>query len=77
MDARDVLTVAQMEDLNPAFTQSTLRWWIFNAEENGFGACLLRVRGRVYIDRIAFELWLEGHRVEAISEPENAFDECD
>lgn len=62
MNIEDALTVAQLAKLNPAFTQSTLRWWIFNAERNGFIQCLIRVGGRVYIDRKAFEAWLDSHR---------------
>lgn len=62
MDMTNLLTVAQLAELNPAFTESTIRWWIFNAEEFGFSKCVIRIRGRVYIDRVAFEAWLEEHR---------------
>jgi|TARA_R100001369_G_scaffold22967_1_gene42098 hypothetical protein len=47
----------------PAFPEATVRWWIFNAERNGFRECLLRVGGRVYIDRQAFIDWLKSHRI--------------
>ncbi len=62
MDMTHLLTVAQLAELNPAFTESTIRWWIFNAEEFGFSKCIIRIKGRVYIDRIACEAWLEQHR---------------
>jgi hypothetical protein len=62
MDVQNVLTVAQLAALNPAFSEATLRWWIFNAEKTGFARCLVRIGGRVYIDRAAFEVWLEEHR---------------
>lgn len=62
MDMTNLLTVAQLAEINPAFTESTIRWWIFNAEEFGFCKCVIRIRGRVYIDRVAFEAWLEEHR---------------
>ncbi|MCZ8036296.1 MAG: DNA-binding protein [Novosphingobium sp.] len=62
MELRNLLTVAQVEELNPALSQATLRWWIFNAEVNGFNKCLIRVGGRVFIDRVALEAWLEEHR---------------
>lgn len=64
----DVLTVAQLAELNPAFSESTIRWWIYNAKTNGFEKCLIRVRGtakrrgRLYIDRQALEAWLEEQR---------------
>lgn len=68
MQLGDVLTVAQLAEQNPAFSRSTIRWWIFNAAKNGFEKCLIRVRGvgkgrgRIYIDRKAFMAWLEGQR---------------
>ena len=58
----NVLTVKQLAKLNPAFTESTIRWWIFNAVTNGFNVCLIRMKRRIYIDRQAFERWLERHR---------------
>lgn len=67
MQLKDVLTVAQLAELNPAFSESTIRWWIFNAEKNGFARCLLRVGGRVYIDAVAFKRWLEEHREDAFA----------
>jgi hypothetical protein len=71
----DIMTVNQVVETFPAFAEPTIRWWIFNAEENGFGVCLIRVGGRVFIDRVAFEDWLESQRVEALSNPGKAFDE--
>jgi hypothetical protein len=62
MNAQNALSVAQLAELNPAFSEATIRWWIFNAETNGFNRCLIRIGGRVFIDRSAFEAWLEEHR---------------
>jgi hypothetical protein len=62
MDVQNLLTVAQLAELNPALTEPTLRWWIFTDEAFGFAKCLVRIRGRVFIDRAAFEAWLEEHR---------------
>ena len=62
MNVQDILTVAQLAELNAAFSEATIRWWIFNAETNGFERCLVRIGGRVFIDRTAFEAWLEDHR---------------
>ena len=62
MNAQSALTVTQLAELNPAFSEATIRWWIFNAETNGFHKCLIRIGGRVFIDRHAFEVWLEEHR---------------
>lgn len=62
MNAQNALSVAQLAELNPAFSEATIRWWIFNAETNGFNRCLIRIGGRIFIDRNAFEAWLEEHR---------------
>lgn len=46
-------------------TESKIRWWIFHAESNGFDAAMIKIGGRVYIDKAAFNKWLESHRVAA------------
>jgi hypothetical protein len=35
----------------------------FNVDRNGFNVCIIRIGGRVLIERAAFEHWLEAHRV--------------
>lgn len=42
------------------FTESQLRWWIFNAQSNGLDAvgAVVRIGKRVYIDADAFERWI-------------------
>ena len=40
------------------FTESSIRWLIFNAESNGFNACIRRIGRKVLIDLDAFEFWL-------------------
>ena len=63
MEGSDVLTVNQLVEEYEAFPEATVRWWIFNADRNGFRQCLLRIGGRVYIDRQAFKDWLFAQRV--------------
>ncbi len=41
-----------------------LRWLIFNAKENGFSKCIVRIGRRVLIDEKAFAKWAEEHREE-------------
>lgn len=65
MDFENLVTVTQLAEMNPAFSEATIRWWIFNADHNGFNVCLVRVGGRVYIDLVKFNGWLDEHRVEA------------
>jgi hypothetical protein len=57
---RSLRTVAQFADQTP-FTESQLRWWIFNEETNGMRAAgaVVRIGGRrVYIDTEAFDRWV-------------------
>jgi hypothetical protein len=41
------------------FTESSIRWLIFNSSENGFTHCICRVGRKVLIDLDAFEEWLD------------------
>jgi hypothetical protein len=67
----NLMTVKQLAAAYPAFTEPMIRWWIFNANTNGFNVCIIRIGGRVLIDRAAFEHWLEAHRTASFT-PEPA-----
>jgi len=57
-----LFTVRQAEDVYPAFTQSSLRYLIFNStgnNPNGFAACIHRIGRKVLIDADNFEAWVE------------------
>ena len=58
-----LLTVKQLAEKSPAFTESSLRWLIFNAKANGLNRALLKVGRRVLIDLPEFEQWLDEQRV--------------
>ena len=58
-----LLTVKQLADASPAFTEASLRWQIFNSTTNGLDRALVKVGRRVLIDVAEFELWLEQQRV--------------
>jgi len=45
--------------LHANFTQSSIRWLLFNSKENGFSSCVVRVGRRVLIDLDLFESWLD------------------
>jgi len=62
MNLHNLISVSQLVAESPTFTEAMLRWWIFNANTNGFHKCLIKIGGRVFIDRLAFEEWLEEHR---------------
>ncbi len=40
-------------------TESSIRWLIFNAKENGFSTCVVRMGRKVLIDLDRFEAWLD------------------
>ena len=61
----DLRTVKQLVQEAPFVTESTVRWWIYHANSNGFDAVLIKIGGRVYIDKNAFNTWLEGQRLAA------------
>ena len=47
--------------LDRPFSEGQVRWWIFNAEQNGLADAdaLVRIQRRVYIDIDAFDRWIE------------------
>lgn len=62
MDGKDLLTIDQLVAEYPAFSEKSVRWWIYQGKTNGFEACLIRIGSRIYIDREKFEDWIENHR---------------
>lgn len=54
-------TIQQFCEENPAFTENSIRWHIFNADQNGLNQynALKRLGRRVLIDTDQFFLWLE------------------
>jgi hypothetical protein len=56
MHNRDITTVQQFCERNPAFTEGAVRWHIFNAENNGLEAAgaIVRIGRRVYLDAEKF-----------------------
>jgi len=55
-------TVRQLAEANPAFTEASLRWLIYRAEENGLDEVIVRVGRRVLFDMDKLEDWLENRR---------------
>lgn len=58
VDYRDLAPVRQVAAEAPFITEAKLRWWIFHADTNGLKAALIKIGGRVYIDRAEFSRWL-------------------
>ena len=57
-----VYTVKQFSERNPAFSEGSLRWLLFNARENKLETAVVRVGRRVLIDEDRFFAWLEGQQ---------------
>ncbi|NCC03385.1 MAG: DNA-binding protein [Proteobacteria bacterium] len=52
-------TVKQMAERNPAFSESSLRFLIFNASKNGIDRAIKRIGRKILIDEEAFFGWVE------------------
>lgn len=52
-------TVKQMSQLYPAFSESSLRWLIFNQKHNGFACCVKKVGRKVVISLDEFEKFID------------------
>ena len=72
IDYKELRTVKQLAAEAPFVTESKLRWWIFHAETNGMAPALIKIGGRVYIDRAEFNKWPEGTRMEPKSQNQAA-----
>ena len=62
MSYEHLRTVRQVAEANPAFSENSLRWLIFNKAENGFGEVLVKIGRRVLIDVERLGRWLEAQR---------------
>lgn len=63
MVSDNIISVKGLAEHIPVFTESMIRWWIFNADKNGLNKCLIKIGGRVYVDLLEFNEWLEGQRL--------------
>jgi hypothetical protein len=56
-------TVKKIPQLYPGvFTESSIRWLIFNAKQNGFYCCIRKVGKKVLLDLDAFEAWIDSQK---------------
>ena len=56
----NLLTVKQFAEKHPAFSESSLRYHIFNEKTNGLTPALIRVGRKVLIKEDAFFDWIDG-----------------
>jgi len=68
MNYGDLRTIQQKVDENPGISISTVRWWVFNAKENGLDRAIVKIGGRVYIDNKRFDEWVESQRLVDLEE---------
>lgn len=59
IDLKDYLTIKQLTNENPAFTEGGVRSLIFHSNKNGFKSCIRRIGRRILISRNAFTNWIE------------------
>ncbi|CAB4128464.1 hypothetical protein UFOVP270_16 [uncultured Caudovirales phage] len=53
-------TIKKIPILYPdAFTESSIRWLVFNEKQNGFSKCIRRIGRKVLIDLDSFESWID------------------
>jgi hypothetical protein len=51
--------VPQFSEKNPAFPHGSLRWLLFNRQQNGLDRAVVRIGRRIYIDEDKFFQWLD------------------
>ena len=61
MDGKKLLTVSQLAEEYPAFSEKLIRWWIYNEKTNGLSASIVRIGRRIFINQVEFETWLKSH----------------
>jgi hypothetical protein len=59
MPERNLRTIPQFVERNPAFCPTALRSLVANRHKNGFADVVIKIGRRVYIDQTAFWRWLE------------------
>lgn len=62
-DAKRLATVKTIPQLYPGvFSESSIRWLIFNEQENGFAQCVRRLGKKILIDLDAFEAFIDNQK---------------
>jgi hypothetical protein len=56
------MTIRQTVEKYPFFTESSLRWYLFNRGTNGLAAAVIKIGKKVLIDDEKFIGWVDSHR---------------
>lgn len=63
VDFKNLRTIKQLAEeakgTGSFLTEGKLRWWVYNSETNGLKVAIVRVGGRIFFDKEAFNQWLE------------------
>jgi len=66
-NVKRLATVKQTANFYPAFTESSLRWLLFNQKNNGFSLCVRKIGRKVLLDLDVFESWIDQQRNKEVS----------
>lgn len=55
----EYVTVAQLAQRYPAFSEGSIRWLIFNADTNGFKKVVRKIGRKVILNLREFKIFLE------------------
>ena len=58
VDFKNLITIKQMLDEGLAFSEGTLKRWIFNRNQNGLAFAVLEDSGALLLDVTKFNVWL-------------------
>jgi len=56
------MTVRQLAEKYPAFSESGIRWLLFNRKTNGLSSAVTKLGKKVLIDNEKFEEWVNSHQ---------------
>jgi hypothetical protein len=64
--ARRLVAVKRVPSYYPDanLTESSVRWLLFNAKDNGFGRCVVRLGRKILIDLDKFEEWMDAQAIQ-------------
>lgn len=62
IEVDEYVTVAQLAQRYPAFSEGSIRWLIFNGETNGFNRVVRKVGRKVILNLREFRKFLEANR---------------
>ena len=59
-DFANLLTIRQVLEEGVAFTEGTIRHWLFNRDENGLASAVVKIQENILFDVAKFNAWFSG-----------------